>query len=129
MPTPISLASCLLLFLLLALGGKSSHVRHSQHSGSAVGRAVYFLTNDDVNGVAAIPIGTDGKLTRGTVTETGGAGSVAVNADNQPATPDALVGQSALAISGNVRRRLLDPQAIPKAAIADALTLMRLPLP
>lgn len=109
MPTPASLASYLLLSLLLARGGKSSPLRPEEHSGSAVGQAIYFLTNDDVNGVAAIPIGTDGKLTRGTVTETGGAGSVAVNADNQPATPDALVGQSALAISGNVRRRPPDP--------------------
>ncbi|SPO07266.1 uncharacterized protein DNG_09960 [Cephalotrichum gorgonifer] len=101
MPTLVSLASCLLPFLLFALEGRSSSFRPAQSCGNAVGRAIYFLTNDDVNGVAAIPIGSDGTLSQGTVTETGGAGSVALSADNQPATPDALVGPSALAISGN----------------------------
>lgn len=38
------------------------------------------------------------------MTQTEGAGSVALNGDNQPALPDALVSQSALAIAGNVSR-------------------------
>ncbi|KAK0639638.1 hypothetical protein B0T16DRAFT_463289 [Cercophora newfieldiana] len=66
------------------------------------GRALYFITNDETNSVVALPIGADGRLSPGTVTPTGGSGSVALNADNQPATPDALVSQSALAIAGNL---------------------------
>ncbi|KAH6627942.1 hypothetical protein F5144DRAFT_653556 [Chaetomium tenue] len=66
-----------------------------------VGKAIYILTNDESNAVVALPIGPDGKLSAGTVTATDGAGSIALNADNQPATPDALVGQSSLTIAGN----------------------------
>ncbi|KAG9193106.1 hypothetical protein G6011_03141 [Alternaria panax] len=39
-------------------------------------------------------------LSKGKVMKTGGAGSVAVDAEGKPATPDALVGQSALTIAG-----------------------------
>ena len=67
----------------------------------AVGKAIYLITNDAANAVVALPIGADGRLSSGSVTRTGGSGSVALNADNQPATPDALVSQSALAIAGN----------------------------
>jgi len=67
----------------------------------AVGKAIYMLTNDAENAVVALPIGADGMLSQGKVMKTGGAGSVAVDADGEPATPDALVGQSALTVVGN----------------------------
>lgn len=68
-----------------------------------VGKAVYFLTNEAENAVVALPIGKDGKLSNGTITKTGGAGSIAVDgATNQPAIPDALISQSALVVAGNV---------------------------
>ncbi|KAL5345023.1 hypothetical protein ACLOAV_009976 [Pseudogymnoascus australis] len=73
----------------------------SQQNAVAVGKAIYFLTNDQANGVVAIPIGADGTLSQGTVTGTGGCGSVALNSNNQPATPDALVSQSALTLVGD----------------------------
>lgn len=77
---------------------------HGDHPGDGkVGKAIYFLTNEDTNAVVALPIGKDGKLSKGSVTETGGEGSVAVDAQGAPATPDALVGQSAITISGKVR--------------------------
>ncbi|SPO01204.1 uncharacterized protein DNG_03951 [Cephalotrichum gorgonifer] len=80
----------------------AGHPHRCQQGGAnSAGKAIYFLTNDETNAVVALPIGPDGKLSQGTVTETGGAGSVALDGDNQPATPDALVGQSALAIAGN----------------------------
>jgi len=66
------------------------------------GKALYFITNDETNSVVALPIGADGRLSLGSVTPTGGAGSVALNSEGQPATPDALVSQSALTIAGNV---------------------------
>ncbi|KAF5012738.1 hypothetical protein FDECE_1231 [Fusarium decemcellulare] len=66
-----------------------------------MGKAIYLLTNDEANGVVALPIGKDGTLSKGRVTMTGGAGSVAVDADGKPATPDALISQSALTIAGN----------------------------
>jgi hypothetical protein len=77
-----------------------------QHNGVKVGKAVYFLTNGAENAVVALPIGKDGKLTNGTSTETGGAGSAAIDAaTKQPALPDALVGQSSLTVVGNVSVR------------------------
>ncbi|KAJ2904437.1 uncharacterized protein MKZ38_008110 [Zalerion maritima] len=68
---------------------------------ASTGQAVYFITNGvEENAVVAVPIGADGTLSGGTTTGTGGQGSVAVDADGQPAVPDALVGQSALSLAG-----------------------------
>ncbi|KAK3311168.1 uncharacterized protein B0T15DRAFT_388436 [Chaetomium strumarium] len=98
--------SCFLAILLPWIpGGVGSPFFPSpQHSSQqGVGRAVYLITNDEkANAVIALPIGADGKLCPGTATLTGGTGSVALDSDEQPATPDALVSQSALTIAGNV---------------------------
>lgn len=68
-----------------------------------VGSAVYFLTNDVENAVVALPIGKDGLLSKGTVTKTCGAGSIAINgATKKPGLPDALLAQSSLTVAGNV---------------------------
>lgn len=72
------------------------------NSDAAMGKAVYVMTNDEQNGVLALPIKKDGTLSKGQVALTGGAGSIAVDADGNPATPDALVSQSALTVAGNV---------------------------
>ncbi|KAE8841911.1 hypothetical protein PTNB73_06280 [Pyrenophora teres f. teres] len=72
-----------------------------QAAKATVGKAIYFMTNDAENAVVTVPIGADGMLSKGTVMKTGGAGSIAVDAKGKPATPDALVGQSALTVVGN----------------------------
>lgn len=100
----ICLSLLLLAFLSLAQEAASRPSRMSQQYDVAVGKAIYFLTNDQTNGVVAIPIGADGTLSQGTVTGTGGCGAVALNSSNQPATPDALVSQSALTLVGDVSR-------------------------
>ncbi|KAF4434847.1 hypothetical protein FACUT_7507 [Fusarium acutatum] len=81
----------------------SSHpaCKPGMNSNAMTGKAIYVLTNEEANGVLAIPIGQDGTLSKGKVTMTGGAGSVAVDAEGKPATPDALISQSALTIAGN----------------------------
>ncbi|KAB2110372.1 hypothetical protein AG0111_0g491 [Alternaria gaisen] len=112
-------AKTILLALLPSVAVAAPHQQHragagqaQQHGGMscmqqpnagkpAVGRAIYMLTNDAENAVIALPIGADGMLSKGKVMKTGGAGSVAVDAEGKPATPDALVGQSALTIAGN----------------------------
>jgi len=76
-----------------------------QAAKATVGKAIYFLTNDAENAVVAVPIGADGMLSKGTVMKTGGAGSIAVDTKGKPATPDALVGQSALTVVGNVSQQ------------------------
>ena len=73
------------------------------HGGAPSAKALYFITNDASNAVAAVPIGSNGMLSMGTVTPTGGSGEVSISsADNQPASPDGLLSQSCLTIAGNV---------------------------
>ncbi|KAG5656958.1 hypothetical protein KAF25_011127 [Fusarium avenaceum] len=98
-----SFRSCFLLPALTWLAQEvSSHpaCRPSMESAGAMGKAIYLITNEEANGVLALPIGKDGTLSKGSITMTGGAGSVAVDADGNPATPDALVSQSSLTIAG-----------------------------
>lgn len=112
------LATNLLLVLLSGVAQAAPHragatgKQQQQQAGGAscvqqaakptVGKAIYFLTNDAENAVVAVPIGANGMLSKGTVTKTGGAGSISVDAKGKPATPDALVAQSSLTVVGNV---------------------------
>ncbi|KAJ9608225.1 hypothetical protein H2200_007213 [Cladophialophora chaetospira] len=91
---------------LLTFGQSAPTQRHgfptqgSHHFTPA--KAIYLITNDASNAVAAVPIGADGTLSKGTLTATGGAGGNSIDgATKEPAAPDALVGQSALTIAGN----------------------------
>lgn len=111
------LATNLLLVLLSGVAQAAPHraganeKQQQQQAGGAscvqqaakptVGKAIYFLTNDAENAVVAVPIGANGMLSKGTVTKTGGAGSISVDAKGEPATPDALVAQSSLTVVGN----------------------------
>jgi hypothetical protein len=94
----------LAVFILLAFQANigTAHKSRGGNAAPGQGRALYLITNDESNSVVALPIGTDGRLSSGRVIPTGGGGSVALNGDNQPATPDALVSQSALTVAGNV---------------------------
>jgi hypothetical protein len=109
--TPLSI----LLTALVGLTQKvSSHpaCRPGMDKAAAMGKAIYILTNDESNGVLALSIGKDGTLSKGRVAMTGGAGSITVDADGNPATPDALVSQSALTIAGKVSLILFFSQSI-----------------
>ncbi|OAL26487.1 hypothetical protein AYO20_10056 [Fonsecaea nubica] len=64
-------------------------------------RAIYFITNDASNSVAAVPVAANGMLSQGSLTPTGGEGSNSITAENEPAAPDALISQSSLTIAGN----------------------------
>jgi hypothetical protein len=85
-----------------------SHAAPTQRHGFSfkhqkAAQAIYLITNDASNAVAAVPIGADGMLSAGTVTPTGGDGANLINgATNEPAAPDALFSQSSLTIAGNV---------------------------
>lgn len=89
-----------LLFFLLGVTA-----RPQQCNGQmAVGKAIYFLTNEEQNAVAAVPISSDGTLSGGTLKCTGGKGSNSIDGTtNEPARPDPLVSQSSLSLAGNVR--------------------------
>ena len=96
----------LTIITLLLLGSVSAAPRGCKATnGNAVasGKALYFITNDRNNAVVSLAIGPDGMLSPGSAVSTGGAGSNSIDGSTkQPATPDALVSQSALTISGNV---------------------------
>ncbi|KIY00244.1 uncharacterized protein Z520_03929 [Fonsecaea multimorphosa CBS 102226] len=65
-------------------------------------RAIYFITNDASNSVAAVPVASNGLLSEGSLTPTGGEGGNSISgATNQPAAPDALISQSSVTIAGN----------------------------
>ena len=84
---------------------KSWLARHQQQSSkmATTGKAIYFLTNDAENAIVALPIDKSGMLSKGTITKTGGKGSVSINgATMQPAVTDVLVSQSPLTVVGSV---------------------------
>lgn len=73
------------------------------HQPATVGKAIYFLTNEATNGVVSLRIGSDGMLSKGTITKTAGAGGVSIeSATKNPALTDALNSQSSLTIVGKV---------------------------
>ena len=83
--------------------GALTSVARSCGSGPTVGKAIYFLTNDEDNAVVAVPISANGTLYAGSVTATGGHGSNIIDsATNTSAAPDALAAQSSLTINGKV---------------------------
>ncbi|KAJ8119196.1 hypothetical protein ONZ43_g3812 [Nemania bipapillata] len=65
------------------------------------GTAVYLISNDSPNTIIALPIGEDGTLSAGTITPSGGNGSVSfAHKVGVPAAPDGLVSQSSITIAG-----------------------------
>ncbi|KAF5006448.1 hypothetical protein FDECE_7170 [Fusarium decemcellulare] len=99
--TGLQLLAPAILSLTAGVSSYPSSSRSYPGHGVHHGKAIYFITNEQENGVAALPIGPDGTLSKGTITHTGGSGSVALGSDGLPATPDGLLSQSALAISGH----------------------------
>ena len=101
---PYLLLVALLLWLTpgVICDASSKLAERQMNQTATVGKAVYLITNEQTNAVVALRVGPDGKLSPGTVTPTGGAGSVALNSQGEPAITDALVSQSALTVAGNV---------------------------
>lgn len=99
---PPMLAFCLLGLVSVA-ASRACRTPDRANGKMQSGRAAYFITNDQANAIVALPIGSDGQLSEGTITSTRGSGMSSVNGmTNQPAAPDGLVSQSAVALAGNV---------------------------
>ena len=102
---------------LVAVEGVPNTVPHTATEQDAGPKAIYFLTNDAKNAVVALPIGCDGTVSHGSVTGTGGKGSNSIDMNtNLPAAPDALSSQSALTVSGQVRKYPVNADAGADAA-------------
>ncbi|KAM7209714.1 hypothetical protein V8F20_000117 [Naviculisporaceae sp. PSN 640] len=83
-------------------GGRAGPEAGAGAAKVANAKALYFLTNDEENAVAAIEVGADGLVTgNGAVHKTGGKGANGIDgATNEQAAPDALFSQSALTVAG-----------------------------
>lgn len=99
------MATSLLILAAISTGGHT-FPHNGQENGRRLkqaGKAVYFITNEAANSIIALPIGSNGMLSNGKATETGGMGGNALDAaTKQPAMSDVLFSQSALTIAGNV---------------------------
>lgn len=68
-----------------------------------VGKALYFITNEDDNSVAAMAIGADGSLYGAKAISTGGKGAASIDGSTgNPAEKDPLVSQSSVNVVGQV---------------------------
>lgn len=97
-------STTLLLALVAQVLAHPAQNRCAGGGGVKGGKAIYILSNEKDNAVVAMPIDKDGKLGQGVSTATGGEGANAVDGNGQPAGPDALFSQSALTVTGMVRR-------------------------
>ncbi|KAK2766189.1 hypothetical protein FQN54_007705 [Arachnomyces sp. PD_36] len=65
-------------------------------------KAVYFLSNAKENSVVSLAVASDGTLSEGSNTPTGGKGGNGIDGmTNEPSGPDALFSQGSVAVAGN----------------------------
>lgn len=86
---------------IITLNGQKYSLNNQEtNTPAAAGRkALYFISNAAVNKVVALKVATDGTLSDGSITCTGGAGMAGVDAAGLPAIPDALFSQGAVKVS------------------------------
>lgn len=95
--TPALVSACSLL------QAQSALARPAKGCDAPSRQAAYLITNQDDNAVLSFAIDSEGMLSEGSTTSTGGAGSASIfGSTNAPAEVDPLVGQSALNVAGNV---------------------------
>lgn len=89
---------------MLLADAAPSNGSSAEPAGEKNAKAVYFLTNEPKNAVVALRVHTDGTLSEGSITLTGGSGARGIDgmANNTAAGPDALDSQSALKAEGRV---------------------------
>lgn len=85
--------------------GRKHHSGNGKNNGAAATntKAIYFITNAAENSVVALKVASDGTVSDGTITPTGGNGSTGVDAKGAPAVPDGLFSQGAVKVAGKVR--------------------------
>lgn len=71
-------------------------------SASTTAKAIYFMTNAANNSIVSLKVASDGTLSDGSITATGGAGMSGIDSTGAPAAPDSLFSQGAVKVVGNV---------------------------
>jgi hypothetical protein len=82
--------------------GKGGAASNSTSTASTNAKAIYFITNAANNSIVALKVASDGTLSDGSITPTGGAGLSGVDSTGAPAAPDSLFSQGAVKVAGNV---------------------------
>ncbi|KAG9228045.1 hypothetical protein BJ875DRAFT_272675 [Amylocarpus encephaloides] len=78
--------------------------RGNQNQASAANgnpKAVYFISNAAKNSIVALKVASNGLLSDGSITATGGLGAVGVDAMGKPVAVDPLFSQGAIKVEGN----------------------------
>lgn len=90
-------------YSLQALNARLAQATETK-AAPANAKAMYFLSNDPAgNSVVAMKVATDGKLSDGSITPTGGKGMSGIDGKtNKTAVLDGLFSQSALKVEGNM---------------------------
>lgn len=88
-------------------GTNPSHRGHENKNqnqdATKLGKALYFMTNSDENGIVSLRIQDDGKVTGGSTTRTQEKGIVSIDGSTKkPAERDGLVSQSSVHVVDNV---------------------------
>ncbi|KAF4628105.1 hypothetical protein G7Y89_g10047 [Cudoniella acicularis] len=86
--------------LASSLDDRTLELANSMLAHQANPKAIHLLTNDANNSVVTLKVGTDGTLSEGSVTPTGGMGLTGMNAKGMLLSPDGLFSQGSIAISG-----------------------------
>ncbi|KAF2096220.1 hypothetical protein NA57DRAFT_78988 [Rhizodiscina lignyota] len=97
-----NVAAAVLLAPLLSSVANAFPPSYGGSGKNSVGKAIYILGNDADNTVISLPIKSDGTVSHGSKTSTGGQGSnIATNGDTAMSqAPDSLGSQGAVAVSG-----------------------------
>ena len=112
-----------LAFSALSLGNPSNKKPLSQSPSTA--KAVYFLTNQQPNAVVSLKDNSDGTLTDGSITMTGGDGVTGMPlANGSPLGKGTLFGQGAVTVAGQVSKQLPGPWTYLQTWNADWTFLM-----
>lgn len=78
-------------------------VANSSSQASANAKAIYFISNAKNNSVVALRVASDGTLSDGSITLTGGSGMNGIDeSTGKDALPDTLFSQGAVKAAGNV---------------------------
>ena len=96
------MASLMFFLCFSALITFSYSIPHPQIRTPSRGKAVYFLDNEVQNSIVALRVNSNGTLSDGSITATGGAGGVAIHPNGPLDVPDVLFSSGSVVVSEDV---------------------------
>ena len=106
----VTLSNVFLCLAFSAFGFGTPTNKQPLSRSPSTAKAVYFLANQQPNAVVALKVNSDGTLTDGSITMTGGDGVTGMPlANGLPPGNGTLFGQGAVTVAGQVRKQLPVP--------------------